>query len=290
MQHSISLLSLMIALGAVAPSISQGTARVETVEIEIAPDVIYGHKLGMALTLDVLKPAKPNGAAVLFMVSGGWRSRWIPAERSARTYSWLLDRGFTVVPVRHGSSPKFVIPEIVADVRRAVRFVRAHAKEWRIDPEKIGVFGGSAGGHLSLMLGTASDAGAPDARDPIERESSRVAAVVAYYPPTDLRQLVPKPPKNGQPARQNRRFPALNFDYDKADDHSPIVHVSKDDPPTLLIHGDKDRLVPLANSERMHASLAAASVPCELLVLKGAGHGFRGADRARSQEATAKWF
>lgn len=113
-------------------------------QIEIVPDVVYGHKDGMALTFDVLKPkANANGAAVIFMVSGGWVSNYSPPQRTAEQFKDLLNKGFTVIPVRHGSSPKYLIPEIVADVRRAVRYIRFNAKQWGVgSPHAWGLFGG----------------------------------------------------------------------------------------------------------------------------------------------------
>ncbi len=84
---------------------------------EIVPDVVYAHKFGMALTFDVFKPEQANGAGILFMVSGGWISRWYPPEQAAVRLQPFLDRGFTVFAVRHGSSPRFKVPEAVADVR-----------------------------------------------------------------------------------------------------------------------------------------------------------------------------
>src|SRR5262245_61753479 len=148
-------------------------------QVDIVPDVVYGHKDGLALTFDVLKPKKnANGAAVIFMVSGGWVSSYSPPLQTAARFKELLDKGFTVIPVRHGSSPKYFIPEIVSDVRRAVRFIRHNAKQWGVDPNRLGVFGGSAGGHLALVLGTASDNGDPDAKEDFMKESDRVASVV----------------------------------------------------------------------------------------------------------------
>ena len=110
----------------------------------------------------------------------------------------LTDRGYTVFAVVHGSQPKYTIPEIVQDMNRAVRFIRHHAKDYRIDPDRIGISGASAGGHLSLMLGTAGDAGNPDAKDPVDRESSRVQAVACFFPPTDFLNY-------GKPATQDPR-------------------------------------------------------------------------------------
>ncbi|MBK6724481.1 MAG: alpha/beta hydrolase [Acidobacteria bacterium] len=119
-------------------------------KLEIVPDVVYGHKDGMALTMDVIKPkANANGAAVVFMVSGGWVSNYTPPQQMAERFKDLLDKGFTVIALRHGGSPKYLIPEIVADVRRGIRFIRFNAKQWGVDANRLGVFGGSAGGHLS---------------------------------------------------------------------------------------------------------------------------------------------
>ncbi len=259
-------------------------------QAEVIPDVVYGHKDGMALTFDVLKPkTKPNGAAVIFMVSGGWVSTYSPPQQMATRFNYLLDKGITVIPVRHGSSPKYFIPEIVSDVRRAVRFIRYNAKQWGIDPDRLGVFGGSAGGHLSLVLGTASDNGDPNAKEDFMKVSNRVASVVAYFPPVDLRPLARG--VNPQPTGGTLdRFPALNFDKAKAPDYSPIVHVSPDDPPTLLIHGDKDDLVPISNSKIIYEAFRKNNVRSQFITIEGAGHGFRGEDAKRASAAMTAWF
>jgi acetyl esterase/lipase len=275
------------ALVAMLVAGTQGsTARAEA-DFKITPDVIYGHKAGMALTFDVIHPKEPNGAAILFMVSGAWVSGWFPPEgvvssnapEHFKFFRELADKGFTLFIVRHGSAPQFKVPEAVADVRRAARYIHLHADEFKIDPNRIGVCGMSAGGHLSLMLGTASDEGDKDSKDDIEKASDRVAAVVAYFPPVDLREWV-----------GDKRFPALHFDAKLAESVSPILHVSKDDPPTLLIHGDKDDLVKLKNSEDIEAALKKEDVPCDLIVMKGAGHGFGGEQGKEASEALVKWF
>jgi acetyl esterase/lipase len=254
-------------------------------DVTIRPDVVYGHKLGLAMTFDVFQPKQnANGAGVLFMVSGGWYSRWTPPERAKNFYKPLWEKGFTVFAVRHGSSPKFTIPEAVADVRRSVRFIRLNAWRFGIDADRLGVYGGSAGGHLSLVLGTTSDAGNAQAKDEVLRVSSRVAAVVAFYPPTDIRPMV-QPESN-----YYKRFPALRFKLDLADDFSPVLHVSQDDPPTLLIHGDKDKLVPIDHSQKILAAFHEQHVTAELVVIEGAAHGFRGADRSRASGLLVRWF
>jgi len=120
------LLALALAAGVFLVEPAAGA------EVEIFPDVVYGHKDGLAMTIDVIKPrTSANGAAILYMVSGGWVSTWTPPAQTATRFQALLDKGFTVIAVRHGSSPKYFIPEIVADVRRAVRFVRYNAAQWR---------------------------------------------------------------------------------------------------------------------------------------------------------------
>lgn len=272
----------------------------------IIPDVVYGHKDGMALTFDVfMPPGEPNGAGILNMVSGGWVSRWRAPEEAKQGYEALLNQGFTVFSIRHGSSPRFNVPEAYADVNRAVRFVRLNASTYGVEPARLGVYGGSAGGHLSLMLGLASDEGDPGATDEVLRMSSRVAAVVAYYPPVDLRKR-PSPsedfpatlPESGlffargvvAPGAADR-FVALEFEDELGASVSPIVHVSSDDPPTLLVHGDADALVDLNNSELIHAAFRSAGVETDLVVIEGAGHGFRTEEhRTLASDALVAWF
>jgi acetyl esterase/lipase len=254
-------------------------------EVEIRPDVVYGHKDGLAMTFDVYTPKDTaNGAGVLFMVSGGWFSTWAPPEQLQPLFQPLLEKGFTVFSVRHGSSPKYNIPEVVSDVRRAVRFVRYKASEFNVDPERLGVYGGSAGGHLSLVLGTASDDGDPRSGDEVLQVSNRVAAVAAIFPPTDLREWVANPPEN------IKSFPALRFEVEKAPDYSPLLHVTPDDPPTLLIHGDKDDLVPISHSENIQKAFAESKVPHELIVIEGGGHGFNAEQNKRVSDAIVAWF
>ena len=279
-------MSRMMALVVLFGLLTAGQVAAQSQEMTVTPDVVYGHKYGMALTFDVFTPTNANGAAVLNMVSGGWRSQWRPHEVSQRRYRELLDAGFTVIAVRHGSSPKYVIPEIVPDVRRAVRYIRLNARRLGVDPNRLGVWGGSAGGHLSLMLGNASDRGDPSSEDPVLRASDRVAAVVAYYPPVDLRPLA----RGATPANPNTRFPALNFDKSEAPANSPIVHVSADDPPTLLIHGDSDGLVPVSNSHEIYAAFQEHGVESEVIIIPGADHGFRGTDAVLATAAMVNWF
>jgi acetyl esterase/lipase len=238
----------------------------------ILADQVYGHKDGLALTLDVIRPARPNGAGILWIQSGGWYSRWVDAKSWLSNGKPFLDKGFTLLIVRHGSAPKYAIPDAAADVRRSVRFVRLRAREFGIDPELLGVFGGSAGGHLSLFLGTTADDGNPKATEDVLKQSSRVAAVVALYPPTDLRNWVTNPPEAIK--RIDILKPPLTFDPKLEPDYSPVLHVTGKTPPTLLIHGDKDELVPIEHSYKMMAALEKCRVVSKLVVVKDAKHGF----------------
>jgi acetyl esterase/lipase len=267
-------------------------ARADDADYTRTEDVIYGRKFGMALTMDVLAPKKnANGAGVIMVVSGGYFS----AKEAINPLVALdlLRRGYTVFAVLHGSQPKFTVPEIIADVNRAVRFIRYHAKDYQIDPDRLGIAGASAGGHLSLMIGTAGGKGDPKARDPVDRVSSRVQAVACFFPLTDFlnwgekgkEMLGPKPhAKPYRPAfdhheldkEMNLFVPVTDEKKlrDIARETSPITHVTADSAPTLIIHGDKDAIVPLQQSEVMVARLKEAGVPAELVVKKGAGHGW----------------
>jgi acetyl esterase/lipase len=272
-------------------SLTALTSRADLAAYSIEPDVIYGHKLGMALTMDAIKPkANANGAGVLFMVSGGWVSTWMRPEavldgemNKSLGFTALLDKGFTVFLVRHGSSPVFKVPECVDDVRRACRYVHLHAADWGLDPARLGVFGASAGGHLSLMLGTTGDEGRAGATDPLEKTGDRVAAVVAIFPPSELKSYV-------ESETMRKRFPALQFDAADWRPVSPIEHVSADDAATLLLHGDQDTLVPDSHSRQMYQALKEKGVATELVIFPGAGHGFGGDDRDRAMQALVAWF
>jgi acetyl esterase/lipase len=250
-------------------------------KVSITPDVVYGHKDGMALFYDVFRPANANGSAILYMVSGGWFSRWQPPETRIAGFQQFLDKGITVIAVHHGSAPKFKVPDAVADVRRAVRHVRLNAANLHVDANRLGVWGGSAGGHLALMLGLASDDGNAEAKDPVERVSDRIKVVVAFYPPVDLRRMT----------GPSERFPALDFDNKLAADISPLLFVDKKDPPTLIVHGNADKLVPLRSGESIYEALKTAGVETKLIVIDGGEHGFPNPQhRSQAVKAAAEWF
>ena len=254
-------------------------------------DILYGRKDGMALTMDVFTPKKDaNGAAVIWVVSGGWFSAH--ANINPKLVEPLTKRGYTVFAVVHGSQPRYTIPEILPDIHRSVRFIRSHAKEYKIDPDRIGISGASAGGHLSLMQGTAGNAGNPKAADPIDRVSSRVQAVACFFPPTDFLNYGEKGKdaigrgtlKDFKAPFDFKYFDQKTKEFERVTDESkiveigkaisPITHVSAGSAPTLILHGDADKLVPIQQAEIMVAKLKDAGVPAELVVRKGAVHGW----------------
>ena len=256
-------------------------------------DVIYGRKFGTALTLDVFQPSQPNGKGVIFMVSGGFFSSHDAIN--AKTYRPFLDHGYTVFAVVHGSQPKFFVHEIEQDIHRAVRFVRHHAVKYGVDPNELGITGGSAGGHLSLTMGTQGGPGKADAKDPVDRESSAVQAVACLFPPTDflnwgkpgedavgvgpLVQFSPAfGPRNATPEGRQ----ALGKEI------SPIYYVGSNMPPTLVIHGDADKLVPIYQAEIFGKRCLEVGAPFKLIVRPGKDHGWSGMEE--DIKVFAEWF
>ncbi len=274
MNHKIlnsALLLLTISTSALGRLRAQDT-------VAIKPDVVYGHKDGMALTFDVFQPQQQaKGVGLLFMVSGGWVSTWAEPRKIQFLFQPLLDSGYTVFAVRHGSSPRYVIPEIAVDVREALKSIHSHASDFQVDPKRLGVFGFSAGGHLSLLLGTMTN-------DKAGSDAPRVAAVVAVFPPTDLGPYV----DFNSPRREE--FPALKFDPSEASKYSPLMHVTADDAPALLVHGDKDELVPIWHSQKIVEAFKKVAVPTELITIEGAAHGFDAEGNKRLMVGLLGWF
>lgn len=289
---------------AVTLSCSLTMVGAEELKFTRSEDIVYGRKFGMALTLDVFTPEKPNGAAVIWIISGGWVSNHdgINVGRAAE----FLNRGYTVFAVVHGCQPRFTIPEAVADLQRSVRFIKHNAQRWNIDPARIGVTGASAGGHLSLMLGTSSAEGVESAKDPVDRQSSRVQAVGCFYPPTDFFNYG-QPQENalGRGTLANYKAP---FAFNRLDPTTrtfepitdaaeidkigkmicPVTHVTADDAPALIIHGDADKLVPIQQAEVIIAAFEQAKVPCKLVRKPGLAHGW--AQSEKDLVTIADWF
>ncbi len=241
--------------------------------------VTYGQRNGVDLSYQIVRPRETNGAAILLMVSGSWKSGpdkfrpWLAAP--------LIRRGFTVFAISHLSQPKATIGEITQDIEQAVRHIRLHAKEYGVDENRFGITGGSSGGHLSLMIATRGDAGDKTSDDPVQQKSSKVQAAAIFFPVTDLLNLgasSENPGDGGPPKSYVKGFGPGATDMKKwkviGGDLSPIFHITEDLPPVLIYHGDADTLVPLDQSTRFRDKAATIGKPVELVIRKGKNHGW----------------
>lgn len=291
MKSAVSLLRIFLLLALAA---SPAVAAAEFTRTE---NVVYQRKLGVALTMDVFQPkAAANGCGVIAVVSGGWKSTHEGISPGA--YAVYLERGYTVFAVVHGSQPKFIIAEIAADLHRAVRFIRHNAARWGVNPNALGITGGSAGGHLSLTIATQGGPGKPDAKDPVDRASSAVQAVAAFFPPTDfLNYGSPGVEATGIGTLKDY-LPAFGPEAATAEGRqklgrelSPTRFVHGKQPPVLLIHGDADTLVPIQQSEVFVQAATAAGATAKLLVRSGVGHSQRDwPDVPGDRRLFADWF
>jgi len=259
-------------------------------------DVIYGRKFGMALTMEVFTPATRNGIGVVWVVSSSGRSSRDHTLQDSfeRRIAPLLEHGYTVFAVIPGSGPIFNVQDQVNDVTRAVRFVRRRAAEFAIDGQRLGISGSSAGGLLALVVAMQERDGDPTADDVVERESSRVQAAGCFFPPTDLVNfggtaeslvdLMQKRDGSVDPSFQfydldaktgaRRSITAREDVMRMLQKYSPVTHVTAGDPPTILIHGDQDRAVPVQQSRRLIERLHDVNVPARLVVREGVGHAY----------------
>jgi acetyl esterase/lipase len=273
-------------------------------------EIIYGRKDGMALTMMMLKPAqKTNGKAIISVLNGNWVSSPRMMEMFLVRSNLYLESGYTLFGVMVGSQPQYAIPDQIIDLKRAVRFIRYNAKEYSIDADKIGITGSSSGGHLSLMIATADETVNTKSSDPVEKVSSRVQAAAVFYPPTDFinyGRINTSETINQAGLVLTKVAAAFDFkvwndttatfvsitDIKKrlaiAKEISPINSVSSDDPPVILIHGDKDVLVPKQQSESIIGKFKEAKVTCNLIIKEGGSHGWR--NREVEEKNFVDWF
>jgi acetyl esterase/lipase len=253
-------------------------------EFDAIEDVVYGYKDGLALTMDILTPKTgAKGIGIVLVSSGGWRSSKsnvpgaeLEGRKAEHWLQGLLQGGFTLFVARHGSAPRYFVPEMVDDIRRSVRFVRHNAQKYGVDPSRLAITSGSSGGHLSLMVALTGDDGKADAEDPIERESSRVQAVVAWFPPTDLVNWgIPDgyiTINKLKPDLLKGLFREITDIKGQLESISPIYFVTPDDPPLYLVHGLRDLTVPVQQSRIIKAKYEATGLPVVLVEHKTGGH------------------
>lgn len=231
--------------------------------------IVYGEAAGEKLTMDYYAPAGPGPHPIAIIVHGGGYIGGTSKNGSeAYCADFLAPAGYAVFSINYRLAPKYPYPAMVQDVQRAIRFIRAHASEWSADPKRMALVGGSAGGYLSNMAGLLSSDGDQAAKDPVDRESARVQAVVTLFGPSDFR---------GKPMNDNVRALLDAPIKEKGQDAvfaeaSPITHVSKSAPPFLLIHGDKDEAVPFTESTNLQQALRTVGVRCDLIRIPNGPH------------------
>jgi dipeptidyl aminopeptidase/acylaminoacyl peptidase len=267
----------------------------------------------MALVMDVYSPkTELNKAGVIVVIAGGLSSNPDDAHHvgDRSDVQNLLKAGYVVFAATHSSQPRYTADEIRNDIPRAVRFIRFNANNFGIDPLRIGIIGYSSGGHVSLMAAMSSLTN-NNSEDPVDKVSSKLQAVVAYYPSTDLLYFG----TNNKTILEH--FHSVGYMLDAAFDfhewdnttkgferivepekleeyykkNSAITYVAKDNPPILLIHGNQDKLVPIQQSELLVSKLKEIGVPNKLYIVEGKGHGFNFENSDVNEfEEVISWF
>jgi len=232
-------------------------------------DVVYRTVAGIDLKMDLYYPQTGSVPypAVIYVHGGGWTSGSKTGGAGMRDVPTLLDHGYVVAAIDYRLAPEWRFPAQIEDVSCAVRYLRVHAEEFGIDPERIGAYGGSAGGHLVALLGTADEGAFPG--DCPWEASGRVQAVVDIFGPADFSLF-----EFLGSDKAEEVFGASDATDPVFVEASPVAWVSPDDPPFLILHGNRDPVVPLSQSQSLYDHLLAASVPVEFVVVKNAGHGF----------------
>lgn len=251
--------------------------------------VEYANPDGQHLKLDLARPKSGDGPfpAVLCIHGGGFRAG------SRQGYDGLCQRlaarGYVAATIDYRLAPKYPFPAAIYDTKEAVRWLRANAKKYHIDPDRIGVTGGSAGGHLAQFLGVTADVKEFEGDGANRDQSSRVACVVNYYGPSDFTKSY------GKSVDAAEVLPLfLGGDLEKARRKhvvaSPLYWVTPNAAPTLDVQGTNDKYVAHEQAVWLVDRLKAAQVEAELLTLDGAGHGFKGADAEKAEKALMAFF
>jgi len=240
-------------------------------------DVAYvegGHE---RQTLDVYVPRDMEGQnpVVVWIHGGGWQN----GSKDRCPILYLLDHGYVVASINYRLSGHAVFPAQMHDCKAAIRFLKAHAEKYHIDPNRVGVWGSSAGGHLVALLGTTGDAPETEGDLGVTNGNGAVQAVCDFYGPADFLTMdetdVKSRLRHNAPGSPESKLlggvPSETLDQAKA--ASPLTYITAEDPPFLIYHGDKDPVVPLGQSQALEKQLEEAGVPVELIVIKGGAHG-----------------
>lgn len=257
-------------------------------EIKKDYDVVYKTVGGRELKLDVASPAEGEGPfpAVIAIHGGAWRAG--KKEDTRQVIEMFARQGYVAMSPQYRFCPDDKFPAQVHDVKAAVRWLKAHAEEYKLDPERIGVTGFSAGGHLALMLGvTDSDDGLEG--DVSEGEpDTRVKAVVNYFGPTDLG--AEDIPDVSKPLVKDFLGGTPQEKPEATKQASPVTYVTDDDPPILTFQGTKDPLVPYTQAVKLGEAQTRSGVGGRVELLVGAGHGWGAPDMERTFHETLDFF
>jgi acetyl esterase/lipase len=231
------------------------------------------------LALPQAKSTKPR-PVLAFIHGGGW-SKGSKNGGLRRILPFLHSGGYIGVSIGYRLSDEAQWPAQIHDCKAAIRWLKANAKKYNLDPERIAVHGTSAGGHLVAMLGVTGDVAELNGKlGPHTEQDNRVACVVDYFGPTELLTMDDHPSTmvhNAANSPESRLIGgAIQGHKETARQASPISHVTRDDAPILICHGTDDKLVPYAQSVDFHAKLKQAKVNSTLITVKGGGHGLRG--------------
>jgi acetyl esterase/lipase len=249
-------------------------------------DVVFGEVDGVGLLMDIFTPSgKSNGLGIVDVASGAWHSDRgkINDHKRARMFDTFCGRGYTVFAVRPGSQTRFTALEMLHNLKQGIRWVKGHAEEYKIDPERLGLTGASAGGHLACLCAATADDGKPDDGNPLNRPSTRVKAVSVFFPPTDFTNWGAQKIDADGVGGTARIVGNLLYQggvttqsneevFAQMKKISPAHHVTSQFPPLLVYHGDKDPLVPLQQSQLLVEVLKKEGVPAELIIKPGGGH------------------
>lgn len=253
---------------------------------KVIRDLVYASVAGKELLLDLHLPPDPTGPVpVILAVHGGaWRMGSKENPRALR----MVARGYAVAAITYRLSQEAIFPAQIHDCKAAARWLRAHAGDYGLDPDRIGAWGGSAGGHLVALLGTSmgvtkleGELGNPD-------QSSAVQAVYDSYGPSDFLRMNDVPGKMDHNAPDSPESQLIGVPIQERPDlvarANPITYIDGTEPPFLIIHGQEDYTVVINQSELLHAALQNAGISSTFYAVPGAGHGFRGASEAEKRK------
>jgi acetyl esterase/lipase len=257
--------------------------------VQFETGIEYSNPDNQHLQLNLARPKKAESllSAVICIHGGGFRAG--KRESYDGLCIRLAEHGYVAMTVTYRLAPKYPFPAAIHDVKAAVRWARANADKYGVDPERIGVTGGSAGGHLAQFLGVTMDVKEFEGAGGNADRSSKVACVVNFYGPSDFTKSY------GKSVDAAEVLPLfLGGDLEKARAlhlrASPLYWVTPNAAPTLCIHGTDDKYVAHEQAVWIVDKLQAAGVEAELLTLKGAGHGFKGQDADAADKAMLAFF